>query len=257
MSFHSSQELAADCSAPTCLDGVLSDTSSGTTTASESSPLESGTESWPPLQSSLTCVSSHSPVQPTNTEELRMWLQQAFPASHSLSEGSNSEKPTSETCGPQRQMSFAVFDRDASCWRTSQGSLFLDTSEQCSVIWPRWGSMHDGECWEVTTLEPPSVENESGYLPTPRASVGTHGICWKRAKSGDHRSQIEDYLASLSLNHGGQVTRGLTVNADFQDWLMVWPTGWSDLKPLGTDRFHVWRQSHINFSVKDEITDER
>lgn len=254
MSFHSSLALEADCLEPICLDGALSDMSNGTTTASASSPLASETDSCQSLQSSLTCVSSHSPVQPTSTEELRTWLQQAFPVSRSHSEESNSAKQTNGTCGPQRQMSFAVFDRDSHSWKTSQGSLFLDTSEQSSVIWPRWGSMHDGECWEVTTLEPPSVENESGYLPTPRASVGTHGICWKRAKNGDHRSQIEDYLAWLSLNHGGQVVSGRTVNADFQDWLMVFPTAWTDLRPLGTDRFQAWCDSHSPFSQANKET---
>jgi hypothetical protein len=252
MNCHFSRALEVDCSEPICLDGALSDMSNGTTTASESSPRASETASCLPLQSSLTCVSSHSPVQPTNTEELRTWLQRAFPASRFLSEESNSAKPTSATCGPQRQMSFAVYDRDALCWKTSQGSLFLDTSEQCSVTWPRWGSMHDGECWEVTTLEPPSVENESGFLPTPRASVGTHGICWSRAKSGEHRSQIEDYLAWLSLNHGGQVVSGRTVNADFQDWLMVFPSAWTDLRPLEMARFLAWRLSHSPYSQTND-----
>jgi hypothetical protein len=252
MNCHFSRAQGADCLERICLDGALSDTSNGTTTVSASLPHASETASCLPPQSSLTCVSSHSPVQPTSTEELRTWLQQAFRASHFHSEASNSEKPTSETCGPQRQMSFAVFDRDSSCWKTSQASLFLDTSEQSLVTWPRWGLMLDGECWEVTTLEPPSVENESGYLPTPRASVGTHGICWKRAKSGDHRSQIEDYLAWLSLNHGGQVIRGLTVNADFQDWLMAFPSAWTDLRPLGMDRFHAWLQAHSPYSQTDK-----
>lgn len=248
MSWLFSQALVADCLEPIFSDGALSDMSSGTTTASESSPRASETESFLSLQSSLTCVSSHSPVQPTSTAELRTWLQRGSHASRFHSEENNSAKPTSGTCGPQRQMSFAVFDRDSSCWKTSQASLFLDTSEQSSVTWPRWGSMHDGECWEVTTLEPPSVENESGYLPTPRASVGTHGICWKRAKNGDHRSQIEDYLAWLSLNHGGQVIRGRTVNADFQDWLMVFPPAWTDLRPVGTARFQEWLRLHTQYS---------
>lgn len=248
MSFHSSPELEEGCLERICSDGALSVTSSGTTTASESLPHASEMEFCLPPQSSLTCVSSHSPVRPTNTEELRTWLQRAFPASRFHSEESSSEKPTSATCGPQRQMSFAVFDRDSSAWKTSQASLFLDTLEQSSVTWPRWGLMHDGECWEVTTLEPPSVENESGYLPTPRASVGTHGICWKRAKNGEHRSQIEDYLAWLSLNHGGQVIRGLTVNADFQDWLMAFPSAWTDLRPLEMDKFQAWYDSHSPYS---------
>lgn len=96
-------------------------------------------------------------------------------------------------------------------------------------------------------MEPPSVENESGYLPTPRASVGTHGICWSRANSDEHRSQIEDYLAWLSLNHGGQVVLGRTVNADFQDWLMMFPSAWTDCAPLGMDKFQQWCDLHTKY----------
>jgi hypothetical protein len=139
--------------------------------------------------------------------------------------------------------SFAKYDRDSSSWKTAQCSLLGD-SDEFSETWPRWGLMLDGECWEDTTSEPPTVENESGFLPTPRASVGTHGICWARAKTGEHRSQLEDFLGWLSLNHGGQVVSGRTVNSDFQDWLMAWPTQWTDLRPLETDKFQSWLRQH-------------
>jgi hypothetical protein len=28
------------------------------------------------------------------------------------------------------------------------------------------------------------------------------------------------------------------------EWLMAWPIGWTDLKPLAMDRWHSWRQGH-------------
>lgn len=33
--------------------------------------------------------------------------------------------------------------------------------------------------------------------------MGHHGTCWSRAESGDHRSQLEDYLAFLHISGGG------------------------------------------------------
>jgi hypothetical protein len=149
--------------------------------------------------------------------------------------------------GDQWRGSFAKFDPDSSSWKTAQCSLLGD-SDEFSETWPRWGLMRDGECCEDTMSEPPTVANESGFLPTPRASVGTHGICWARAKTGEHRSQLEDFLGWLSLNHGGQVVSGRTVNSDFQDWLMAWPTQWTDLQPLGMGKFQSWLQQHSLFS---------
>ena len=33
----------------------------------------------------------------------------------------------------------------------------------------------------------------------------------------------------------------------FREWLMGWPIGWSDSRPLATDRFPQWLQSHGGF----------
>ena len=34
---------------------------------------------------------------------------------------------------------------------------------------------------------------------------------------------------------------------EIHEWLMGWPIGWSDLKPLETDRFQQWQQQHGGF----------
>jgi len=40
----------------------------------------------------------------------------------------------------------------------------------------------------------------------------------------------------------GQV--GGHLNPPWVEWLMGWPVGWTDLKPLETDRFQQWQQQH-------------
>ncbi len=42
--------------------------------------------------------------------------------------------------------------------------------------------------------------------------------------------------------HGGQL------NPTWVEWLMGWPLGWSELKPLEMDKFRSWRQQHGDFS---------
>jgi DNA (cytosine-5)-methyltransferase 1 len=37
---------------------------------------------------------------------------------------------------------------------------------------------------------------------------------------------------------------GGALNPDWVEWLMGWPLGWTDLRPLGMDKFQQWRQQH-------------
>jgi hypothetical protein len=54
------------------------------------------------------------------------------------------------------------------------------------------------------------------------------------------RSRWEDPRRSRNLNDqiGGQL------NPPWVEWLMGWPIGWTDLKPLGMDKFRSWQQQH-------------
>lgn len=74
------------------------------------------------------------------------------------------------TSGPMSRTPFAFYDPDSSCWRTSQGTLALD-STQSSVTLPRWGSMRSGALYERPT--PARLTGELGcssLLPTPNAA---------------------------------------------------------------------------------------
>ena len=37
------------------------------------------------------------------------------------------------------------------------------------------------------------------------------------------------------------------LNPDWAEWLMGWPIGWTDLKPLAMDKFHEWLRQHSPF----------
>jgi DNA (cytosine-5)-methyltransferase 1 len=34
------------------------------------------------------------------------------------------------------------------------------------------------------------------------------------------------------------------LNPEWVEWLMGWPLGWTDLKPLAMDKFREWQQQH-------------
>ena len=47
-----------------------------------------------------------------------------------------------------------------------------------------------------------------------------------------------DRSRNLNDQIGGQL------NPTWVEWLMGWPLGWTDLKPLGMDKFQAWQRSH-------------
>jgi hypothetical protein len=76
-------------------------------------------------------------------------------------------------CGGTWPASLARYDRDSRSWKTVQCSL-LGGSASYSEIWPRWGTMRNGVCWELPTPERRTDGSESGFLPwigTPTASI--------------------------------------------------------------------------------------
>src|SRR3990172_4918518 len=104
--------------------------SNGMSTAKESSQPGSKMDTSQKPQSSLTCVSSCSPAQPSNTEALRTWLQAAFPVSHSAPQQEDGITP--KTSGRGCSVSYPQSSRDTSSRRTSQDHALFGTG--CAVI---------------------------------------------------------------------------------------------------------------------------
>jgi hypothetical protein len=73
-----------------------------------------------------------------------------------------------------------------------------------------------------------TFDKGSTSLPTPRASMGDHMIAWSRAEKGEHRSQLEDFLAWMWLADGGQRERALNVCPSLCGTIMGYPRSWLD-----------------------------
>lgn len=177
-------------------------------------------------------------------EELLMSFLRASLARTSArpSRGRPASKASTAVYGARCQGSFARFDRETSSWRTAQYSL-LGGLALFSETWPSWGFMLDGECSALTVPAWTTPGKESGLLPTPLASDHKGGHSTNRAAtprtlSGRPRAW-RDYVRQ---------EYGLTYPHPMHSELrMGWPIGWTDLKPLETDRFQQWKQWHINY----------
>lgn len=122
--------------------------------------------------------------------------------------------------------SFARLSRDSSTWKIRQGSLIADSTE-CSVTWPRWGLMLDGECLDQTHLAPTTNGNEPGSWPTP---------CHGSSRWGGTFQEVGGSQNKLRNTAIGK----LYVNPAFWESLMGWPIGWTGIAPLGMAA-EMWR----------------
>ena len=99
------------------------------------------------------------------------------------------------------------YDRNSHSWKTHL-CLWEEDLPESSVTLPASGMMLHGVCWELTPLDYPIAAPDYGFLPTPRACIGTHGIAWSRAEQGNHKCNLEDYLAYLYIRNGRKRVRG-------------------------------------------------
>jgi hypothetical protein len=123
--------------------------------------------------------------------------------------------------------SLAKFDRESFGWKTAQISLITGLSESC-VDLPAWGLMRDG----VLSAQPQPVqamyEKGAGYLPTPMAS--------------DNRDRGDTTNPSIQrrMHIGKQIGLSMLFKGmpcpSCVEAMMGWPVGWTDSRPLATDK---------------------
>lgn len=102
-----------------------------------------------------------------------------------------------------------------------------------SVTLPKWGMTRSGIVYQRRNAARRIVATGSGSWPTPVASMakGSSPASLIR-KSGRDRSRDR-------LDHAVMALHGGPLNPEWVEWLMGWPIGWTDLRPLGMGRFRL------------------
>jgi hypothetical protein len=174
-------------------------------------------------------------------------------------------------CGVTWRELLAKYDPATSSWKTPQCSLLGDYTE-FSETWPRWGSMQDGVSYQRQTLVPPTKETGSGSWPTPRSCSAMAATITPESAWAENRFPNLETVVGRRLwptpnagneNWGGTMQEwggsknwvrkempefaSGQLNPTWVEWLMGWPLGWTDLKPLETDKFQQWQQQHGDY----------
>lgn len=87
----------------------------------------------------------------------------------------------------------------------------------------------DGLATAVTQRTYPTATAHKGWSPKHN-----------RADTDDRL----DYTVEREAFNPGQQTPPMRLNPSWVEWLMGWPIGHTELKPLETDKFHEWQQQH-------------
>lgn len=166
-------------------------------------------------------------------ELLTLYLE-AFRAPTSAQQDSEPEsKEANPACGRKWPGSLAMFDRGTSSWKTPQCSLLAD-SEPFSETWPRSGLMLAGACSELPPLASRISESACGFsLPTPSGVNGGRNNMMGR---------IDEWGGSSNPLRGTVI--GSMCLPEFEEMVMGWPIGWTELTPYETGRFHEWQRLH-------------
>ena len=156
--------------------------------------------------------------------------------------------------------SFANYDPDTSLWRTSQACL-LTGWEEFSETWPTSGTMRSGMCYRRQMSAHRTSEKGSSSWPTPTArdwkQPGKNGRWrdgklqldtldravqqWPTPSVRDHKGgyiggRIRDGKISrdtldVAVQHTDNKEKtGGQLNPTWVEWLMGFPSGWTDLR---------------------------
>ena len=273
MSWLYSRALVAEFSAGTCSDGAPFAQSNSTPTPPVYWSPGKMTDTCPPSQFGMTC----EPLTASRGAELLTWFRAAFPAKTlAAPEKAAALTEPEAACGWRWPGSFAKFSPALCSWKTRQRLLVGDLASY-SVTWPRWGTMRNGECSAHTTPAHLTSAIGSGLWQTPVADdahpraagkwnsrgepklsaqvlyptpAAQHYGTTNNGKRGDgstYRTAGKPSLATVarkSLWPDGVPRNGGQLNPAWVAWLMGWPIGWTDLKPLEMDKCRRWRRLH-------------
>ena len=244
MSWLYSRALVEGYSEANCSGGEPTAPSKSTHTPQAYLLRDKTTDAWSRFPSGMTCGLL---TESRGAELLMLYLAGFHARTSALQEKAQGSPENDQDYGVKCGASLAKYDHDTCSWKTPQRSLFGDL-EPFSVIWPRWGTMRDGECWGQLTPERRTNASESGLWPTPLKNCGTgaglHGTGGMNIQTAVQMWPTPTVQDSKNNGSPMDAVAGGTLNPTWVEWLMGWPLGWTDLHVSAMDKFREWQRLH-------------
>jgi hypothetical protein len=253
MSWLFSQALVAEFSAERCSGGELSAQSNATHTPQAYLSPDKTTDTCPRFPSGTTC--EH--LTDDRGQELLTWFLAASRAKTSaLPERKLASVVSDPGYGPRWSALLRKFDRRSYSWKTHR-CLFSEALPLWSLTLPPWGSMRRGELFRRNPPAHRTNEKDSGlWATTPTRLMPLETTSPDESRLSKIGRKIAKSGIEGSANWCQNVLQlGLLPTAELCEFYLGWPIGWTDLRPLETDKFQRWLASH-GASYQGALNDE-
>ena len=70
---------------------------------------------------------------------------------------------------------------------------------------------------------------------------------WKGGAVNNPYDNLDSLIELGATKNGHGQKTGLKLQPAFVEWMMGWPIGWTDLRPLEMARFQAWWRQHGGF----------
>jgi len=190
-----------------------------------------------------------APLMDGTGTELLTWFRAASRARTSaLQEKAPVLTVRAAECGTTWRELSMRFDRASCSWRTHLSLWDEDLTEFLPTL-PAWGSMRDGVLWEQLPQTFHTGARGSGWWPTPvkfdanlPSMMPRNGDTTRIDMHGKQRKVLRDgRTASMGLSRLIISMTGKFPKVEAFEELMAWPSGWTALAPLATDKFRQWQ----------------
>lgn len=191
------------------------------------------------------CGMTFAPLTDACGEDLLTWFREDFLAKTSAPQAKVQElKESVADCGEKWFGSLMRYDLDSRSWKTRRSLESEDWIESSPTL-PKSGSMRNGFVSAQRNAALGISENVSGFLPT----IGKNEF--RGSSTPRYRGSTQFRGAKMSEGLRTCETDLIYIHPCFAEEAMGWPIMWTELAPLGMDKFQSWLQQHGIFYMRD------
>jgi hypothetical protein len=145
-------------------------------------------------------------------------------------------------CWEQQTLAHLINETEFGLWPTPTASM-MPCEGTVRIMRKAW---QEGRVSleEASVIAGRDVRKAQGKVPMWPTPVKSDSQARRPSKGWKGDSDLPSVVWQVDGGTENPEKPPAQLNADWVEWLMGWPLGWTDLKPLETDKFQKWLDAH-------------